>query len=221
MIWPSRHRSSWFDHCKGNAIRWRGTMSVLLLCIATSGCSGVGETLKSFKGPDWPFDPPAQSAAWSEPEPGPYLQSVAHTQMQLGPPRIVKPKRRIQCVPYARELSKIQIRGNARTWWKQAEGHYRRSRRPAVGSVLVLKHKGGSRGHLAVVTQIISDREIIANHANWLNRGRVHLNTPVRDVSPNNDWSAVRVWYTPGNVLGKSVYPAYGFIYPATTTASR
>ncbi len=50
-------------------------------------------------------------------------------------------------MPYARELSKIQIRGNAWTWWKQAKGHYRRSRRPAVGSVLVLKHKGGSRGH--------------------------------------------------------------------------
>lgn len=222
MNWPSRHRSSWFGHCMGNAVRWRGTLSVLLLFIATSGCSGGGETLESFKGANRLFDTPAQSAARSEPEPGAHLRSAAHTHLQLEPPRIVTPKRRLQCVPYARELSRIQIRGDAWTWWKQAEGRYRRGRRPAVGSVLVLKQKGASRGgHLAVVIRIISDREIIANHANWLNRGRVHLNTPVRDVSPNNDWSAVRVWYTPGNVLGKSVYPAYGFIHPTTTAASR
>ena len=85
----------------------------------------------------------------------------------------------------------------------------------------MLKRKGRSRGHLAVVTRIVSDREIVASHANWLNRGRIHVDTPIRDVSPKNDWSAVRVWYTPGKVLGKSVYPAYGFIYPSTRTAAQ
>ena len=67
-----------------------------------------------------------------------------------------------------------------------------------------------------MVTRINGPRGIIVDHANWLNRGRIHLGTPVRDVSKNNDWSAVRVWYTPGKSWGQSAYPAYGFIYPGT-----
>ncbi len=153
------------------------------------------------------------------PSPNP-LRSTGYIVPSGGPPQIVSASQRLQCVPYARDNSNIQIRGDAWTWWKQAEGRYRRSRRPAVGSVLVLKRKGASRGHLAVVTEIISDREIVTSHANWLNRGQIHLNTPVRDISPNNDWSEVKVWYTPGKVMGKTGYPAYGFIYPPTTTAS-
>ena len=35
----------------------------------------------------------------------------------------------------------------------------------------------------------------------------------MRDVSKNNDWSVVRVWYTPGQVLGKRSYAVSGFIY--------
>lgn len=69
-------------------------------------------------------------------------------------------------------------------------------------------------GHIAVVSRILNDREILVDHANWLNRGRIHKHLPVRDVSSNNDWSVVRVWYAPGNVLGKRSYPAYGFIHP-------
>ena len=138
-----------------------------------------------------------------------------------GGPRMVTPARPLQCVPYARAVSKVAIRGDARTWWRQAEGRYDRGRRPAVGSVLVLKPNGRSRGHLAVVTAILGDREIVVDHANWLNKGRVHLNTPVRDVSRAGDWSAVRVWYTPGRKYGARRYPAYGFIYPAMTTAAR
>lgn len=75
-------------------------------------------------------------------------------------------------------------------------------------------------GHLAVVTGIVNNREIIVNHANWLNKGRIHLDTPVRDVSARNDWSTVKFWYTPGNVLGKSSYPVSGFIYPKGTEVS-
>jgi hypothetical protein len=151
-------------------------------------------------------------------------QNAALVQPSQSPsarPRIVTPKRRLQCVPYARELSRLDLRGDAWTWWDQAKGRYRRGQRPAVGSVLVLRRKGGSRGHLAVVTRILGEREIVASHANWLNRGQIHVDTPIRDVSHENDWSAVRVWYTPGEVLGKSVYPAYGFIYPTTRTAAQ
>lgn len=137
------------------------------------------------------------------------------------PPRIVAAKRPLQCVPFARQTSNIAIRGDAWTWWRTASGRYRRGARPEVGSVLVFKRKRGGRGHLAVVKRIVNKREIVVDHANWLNRGRIHLGTPIRDESAANDWSKVRVWYTPGRVWGRSIYRAYGFIYPRTQTAAR
>lgn len=150
------------------------------------------------------------------------LQSAGYTETATtANPRIVTPPRRLECVSYARKLTNIQIRGNAWTWWDAAKGRYRRGRQPAVGAVLVLRRKGRSLGHLAVVTQVASDRVVIANHANWLNRGQIHMNTPIHDVSRHNDWSAVKIWYTPGNVLGRSAYPAYGFIYAAAQSAAR
>ncbi len=131
-------------------------------------------------------------------------------------PRIVNASGRLQCVPYARQQSGIQIRGDAWTWWDQAAGRYARGRRPEIGSVLVMRRRGGSLGHVGVVTDVIDRRTIVLSHANWLNRGQIHVDTPVRDVSSAGDWSAVRVWYTPGGVYGGSTYPAYGFIYPRT-----
>lgn len=130
-------------------------------------------------------------------------------------PYIVKASRKLQCVPYARKRTGIAIRGDAWTWWKSARGRYQRSKVPAVGAVLVLKRRGHSRGHLAVVTQVVNDREIIVDHANWLNHGRIHRNIPVRDVSSGNDWSAVRLWHVPTQHLGVATYRAYGFVYPA------
>lgn len=132
----------------------------------------------------------------------------------LGAPRIVSAGRPLECVPYARQLSGIQIHGDASTWWWQAAGRYRRGHVPEVGAVLVYKHKRASTGHLAVVIRVIDSRTIVADHANWLNHGRIHENTPIRDVSPGNDWTAVRTWYIPGDTWGGGIYPTYGFIYP-------
>ncbi|MDA0786569.1 MAG: CHAP domain-containing protein [Proteobacteria bacterium] len=146
-------------------------------------------------------DPAAPKSVWQDDQPRPA-------------PRIVHAGAPLQCVPYARRHVNISLRGAAWTWWSAAEGRYDRGRQPQVGSVLVLKRRGRSLGHIAVVTRINGPREIIVDHANWLNRGRIHLGTPVRDVSRNNDWSAVRVWHTPGKTWGRSAYPAYGFIYP-------
>lgn len=130
-------------------------------------------------------------------------------------PAIVRAKRPLQCVPYARDLSKIALRGNAWTWWQKAEDRYERGAQPRVGSVLVLSKTRRLRaGHLAYVAEVVNSREIIVHHSNWLNRGQIHRYTPVRDISENNDWSLVRVWYTPGRVYGTRHYPAYGFIYP-------
>lgn len=128
-------------------------------------------------------------------------------------PRILAAAAPLQCVPYAREASGIGLRGDAWTWWREAEGLYPRSSRPSIGSVLVLKRTEHLKyGHLAVVTAILSDREIVVRHANWLNRGRIHEGTPVIDVSKANDWSLVRFWYTPGHSYGSRRYPANGFI---------
>jgi hypothetical protein len=86
----------------------------------------------------------------------------------------------------------------------------------------VLKRTARLRGgHVAVVTAILNSREILVDQANWLNQGQIHISTPVRDVSKNNDWSAVRVWYIPGDTYGVRTYAAHGFIYSDQVTATR
>ena len=130
-------------------------------------------------------------------------------------PTVLADRAPLQCVPFAREQSGIQIFGDANTWWVQAAGRYPRSSSPAAGSVLVMRgYNDPGRGHVAVVTQVVSSRVILVNQANWLNRGEISLNVPVADVSPNNDWSEVRVWYIPSSQWGARIYQASGFIHP-------
>lgn len=128
----------------------------------------------------------------------------------------------LECVPYARSISGLSIRGDAWTWWQTAAGRYRRDREPHTGAVMVLKRTERlPYGHVAVVSRVLNDREILVDHANWLNQGRVRKGLLVRDVSTGNDWSLVRVWYSPGNTLGKRSYPTYGFIHPHGDRALR
>lgn len=203
-------QGSWF----GSRSRWLGAA----FCLALAACAGA-ERDPPARTYYAPATPPALSPLIITSAGG--LQPAGYTEAAAAKPRIVTPPRRLECVPYARKLTNIQIRGNAWTWWDAAKGRYRRGRQPAVGAVLVLRRKGRSLGHLAVVTEVVSDRVVVADHANWLNRGKIHMNTPIHDVSRNNDWSAVKIWYTPGNVLGRSAYPAYGFIYPGAQSAAR
>jgi hypothetical protein len=136
-------------------------------------------------------------------------------------PSIHDPASPLQCVPFARDASGIAIRGNANRWWQLAAGKYTRSRRPEEGAVLVMRgYNTSRRGHVAVVRQILNDRTIVVDHANWGNDGRIYLSAPVRDESPKNDWSQVRVWYTPAGQWGKRVYKAKGFIHPTQALAS-
>ncbi|WP_114377124.1 CHAP domain-containing protein [Elioraea thermophila] len=129
------------------------------------------------------------------------------------------PSHLVQCVPFARHLSGIDIIGDARTWWAQAEGRYARGSRPEVGSVLVFRPSGGMRlGHVSVVTGIVSSREILVDHANWpgpgVPKGRIARGVSVIDVSPGNDWTAVRVEiHGRGSDYGRT-YATWGFIYP-------
>lgn len=136
-------------------------------------------------------------------------------------PQILDPVAPLQCVPFARDASGISIYGDAKHWWKLAAGKYPRTRRPQEGAVLVMKgYKTTRRGHVAVVKQIIDARTIVVDHANWGNDGRIYLSAPVRDESPKNDWSMVRVWYTPANKWGQRIYRTRGFILPTTAVAS-
>lgn len=124
----------------------------------------------------------------------------------------------ISCVPFARALSGIALSGNAHLWWDAAEGRYARSAAPAPGAVLVLRRtRRLPDGHLAVVVGQLGPREILVTHANWGSgpeRGRVAENQRVVDVSPRNDWSAIRVWHPPTQTLGVTVFAAHGFILP-------
>jgi surface antigen len=120
----------------------------------------------------------------------------------------------LQCAPFARQVSGIDIRGNANTWWSQAAGRYERGHEPRVGAVLSFSSSRSMRvGHVAMVSKVVSDREVLLTHANWSYRGGIERNVRAVDVSPNNDWTDVRVWYAPLGDLGLRSNPANGFIY--------
>lgn len=123
-----------------------------------------------------------------------------------------------QCVPFARLISGVQIFGDAWTWWSQASGRYETGFQPRSGAVLCFRPTGHMRlGHVAVVSQVLTDRVIQVTHANWSlingSRGQVERDVTVVDVSPDNNWSQVRVWYNPLGNLGGTTYPTFGFIY--------
>lgn len=136
-------------------------------------------------------------------------------------PTVLDPSSPLQCVPFAREASGVEIYGDAKHWWRKAAGKYPRTKRPQVGAVLVMKgYRTTRRGHVAVVKEILNDRTIVIDHANWGNDGRIYLSAPVRDESPRNDWSKVRVWHTPSGKWGGRIYRTRGFILPSASVAS-
>jgi surface antigen len=126
----------------------------------------------------------------------------------------------LQCVPYARALTGVEIRGDAWTWWDQAEGRYQRGSRPRVGAIMAFRPHGNMRlGHVAAVRKIVDSRTLIISHANWSTidgvRGHIEEDVRVVDASEAGDWSRVRVWFTPNAALGGTEWPLNGFIYPA------
>lgn len=122
-----------------------------------------------------------------------------------------RPKGRLWCVPFARAVSGVDIRGNAKTWWAQAKGVYERGHEPQVGAVMAFAaSRAMPKGHVAVVSKVVSEREILIDQANW-ERNRVTQDTLVVDVSAKGDWSAVKV--ANGNGTLGRVNPINGFIY--------
>lgn len=121
------------------------------------------------------------------------------------------PRGRIWCVPFARAVSGVEIRGNAKTWWDQAKGRYARGAEPRVGAVMAFAaSRSMPKGHVAVVSKVIDARTVLVDQANW-ERNRITLDTVVVDVSEKGDWSRVRVANGAGT-LGR-VNPVHGFIY--------
>ncbi len=125
---------------------------------------------------------------------------------------------RLECVPYAREHSGVNIHGDAYTWWDKAAGVYYRGSEPVMGAVmLMVGYAGKHRAHVAVVRRMVSPREIRIDHANWLNDGAIYVNDPVMDVSEDNDWSQVKVWNIRSGSWGTKIYNVKGFIGPGTS----
>jgi hypothetical protein len=128
-------------------------------------------------------------------------------------PTLARRGPRLQCVPFARREAGVEIYGDANTWWDQARGRFKQDFEPDEGAVIVMRgYADAARGHVGVVREVISDRMILVDHANWLNRGEVTRSVPVRDVSPRGDWSAVQVWNVPGGHWGGRTYRVRGFI---------
>lgn len=131
----------------------------------------------------------------------------------------------LQCVPYARQVSGINIYGDAHTWWGQAEGRYQRGSKPRVGAVMAFQPHGNMElGHVAAVSRIVDSRTVLLRHSNWSpingRRGQIEDDVRAVDVSAANDWSQVRVWYDPIDGLGTTAWPVEGFIYGDRATGT-
>ena len=141
----------------------------------------------------------------------PALPTVAVA--ELPQPSVETPFHKLFCVEYARARSGLAVFGDAKFWWSRAKNLYARATAPMENAVMVFS--GSTRlkkGHVAVVTNIISKREIRVDQANWQNHGEIDHATPVLDVSAKNDWSQVRVWDMRSNGFGAHVYAISGFI---------
>jgi hypothetical protein len=164
-----------------------------------------------------PTDPAARpelTARPIQPVPAPIADAqVPHLPVATATPSVEAPLHRLFCVEYARMRSGLAVFGDARHWWDRAKNVYARMSHPVEEAVIVFSgSRRLKRGHVAVVTNIVSPRQIIVDQANWQNKGEIDHATPVLDVSADNDWSKVRVWDMRSGTFGTHVYAISGFI---------
>jgi ABC-type glutathione transport system ATPase component len=117
----------------------------------------------------------------------------------------------------AKSITQINLRGDAWKWWDSASGEYSRGHKPHMGAVMVFdRTKHMRHGHVAVVVDLIGDREVLVDQANWAagkkNKGKVSTAVSVVDVSEKNDWSEVRVRWKDSPDYGRD-NPVRGFVY--------
>jgi len=183
--------------------------SVAAVCALLGGCGGMAETPLA----DLPAAHPHHSDTAADFPSANYDTFPDSSDAGDAAPSTVEGTH-LQCVPYARAHSGVNIFGNANTWWAKAAGVYARGDTPLLGSVMVLGGYARNRGHVAVVHSIDSAREIHIDHANWLDDGAIYVNDPVMDVSADNDWSQVKVWNIRSGSWGTRIYHVEGFIGP-------
>lgn len=174
------------------------TAILLALALTVSACAGS----KELSHPEQMNFASAKADPQINPERHAFAVAVAN--------ELRAQNKRVWCVPFARNASGIAIRGNAGTWWGKAAGEFDRGHAPKIGAVMAFTAtRKLPMGHVAVVSEIVSDREIKIDHANW-SRNKISLGMRVIDVSKGNDWSQVRV-ESQKNQLGR-IYPVSGFI---------
>ena len=140
----------------------------------------------------------------------PALPSLAAA--ELPAPSVEKGPKKLTCVEFTRALSGLNLFGDAKFWWARAKNIYARLSTPAEEAVMVFSASSRlKKGHVAVVTHVVSKREIRVDQANWQNQGEIDHSTPIVDVSKKNDWSQVRVWDIHSKTFGR-VYAISGFI---------
>lgn len=195
-----------------NLVRCAAAVGV---CSLLAGCGTMGDTQLSAN--DLAYGHANRGTTPSAPADDPTL-FPDYTAPDAAPSRAAGA---LECVPYARAHSSVDIHGDAYTWWEKAAGVYQRAASPAEGAVMVMiGYAGRHRAHVAVVRRVLTPREIRIDHANWLNDGAVYVNDPVIDVSPDNDWSQVKVWNIRSGSWGTKVYVVRGFIGPGPADAS-
>jgi len=152
-----------------------------------------------------------------------FLIATAVAGMMLGAPGSARAEM-VNCVQFVKKASAVSLHGNAYQWWDSADGTYARGNQPQSGAVMVFsKSRHLPFGHVALVQKLIDDHTVLIDHANWSriagHKGHVERSVRVVDVSRNNDWSQVRVWYAGLADVGNTVYNLRGFVYPNTPPA--
>jgi surface antigen len=188
--------------------------ALVCLCALLGGCGGMGVT--ELTSVDYGYARGHATPATPE-EALPFPDQDA----DVAPAPSTVEGTGLQCVPYAREHSGIDIHGDAYTWWDKAAGLYVRGDTPLEGSVMVMVgYAGRHRAHVAIVRHIVSSRKILIDHANWLDDGAIYVNDPVEDVSADNDWSQIKVWNIRTGSWGTKTYNVRGFIGPGKPDGS-
>jgi surface antigen len=127
------------------------------------------------------------------------------------------PAKAWNCVQFVHQTSAVKLSGDAWRWWTAALGKYERGKEPEKKAVLVFDRTSRMvHGHVAIVANLVNDRLIQIDHANWsighYGRGKITRNVKVMDVSEKNDWTSVEVWNELDNCWGHP-YRALGFVY--------
>ena len=204
--------------------------------LIASACIALGVACASYQADASPANPRNKPNASTQRQPAAkavqarsnvQAQPVRVNQIVQGPRRSTEQARRIalsvpaggiSCVPYVRQATGMAIRGNGGDWWHNAAGLYARGHAPEPGAVMAFARTGQMHaGHVAVVQEVISAREVLIHHANWggpgIRRGSIMADVSVIDVSLNNDWSSVRVQVGRDQENMGRIYPIQGFIY--------